>query len=323
MITISQYTGDSVCNAGSKAKIDIEKILEKKYNSKSRMFRLKGDEDSSRLKTMIHKMKKAIFALRFLHTNELTVIQFPFINNINFTKNVLHKIALIHDLEGIRKQDERIRMREIAFLDTCEYIIAHNEKMKEFLIENKISADKIYSLELFDYLCDEREESENIVFDKSKVKVIYTGNLDKAPFLKQIESQKMNFTMNVYGLLTGKFENDKIIYKGTFLPDELPKNIEGDIGLVWDGNLDESDENTGFKNYTKYNNPHKLSCYIAGDMPVIVWKKSAISDFVKKYNIGYTIKSIYDINNIDFSDYSTKKENVVKLRRKSKRGIFH
>ena len=116
--------------------------------------------------------------------------------------------------------------------------------------------------------------------------------------------------------------NEKMLYKGVFNPEELPNKLEGNLGLVWDGNYDESDEYVTFKFYTKYNNPHKLSCYIAAGLPVIVWNKSAIADFVRKYNIGYEISNLYEINNLDFSDYEKKKENVKDLTKKVRNGYF-
>ena len=194
--------------------------------------------------------------------------------------------------------------------------------MKKYLIESGIPSDKIYVLELFDYLCNTKRNKISEQFNKNNISIIYTGNIDKAPFIDQIISDQMNFTLNVYGLCNKEINNKKIIYKGKFSPDELPDNLEGDLGLVWDGNFDESDENYGFKNYTRYNNPHKLSCYIAAEKPVIVWEKSAVSQFVKEYNIGYTIRNIYDINNIDLSDYDEKKRNVEELSKKVKDGYF-
>lgn len=321
MKTISQYVA-KLLNAGPKAKMDIQKILEKQYNSKSYTLKLNGKEDINIFNRIKYKIKKAIFCFIYLRGNDLTVIQFPFINDLRFTKNVKNKIAVIHDLEGIRRNDKRIEDREIEFLKSCKYVIAHNDVMKMYLIEKGIQADKIYVLELFDYLCDGKNEAkETYLNDKSKT-LIYTGNLDKAPFIKQMEVDKMNYSINVYGICNEEIKNEKIIYKGKYMPDELPKYLEGDLGLVWDGNLDESDENEGFKNYTRFNNPHKLSCYIAAGKPVIVWRKSAVSEFVLKHNIGYVISNLYDINNIDFSDYSVKKENVKELAEKVREGFF-
>ena len=57
--------------------------------------------------------------------------------------------------------------------------------------------------------------------------------------------------------------NKKLVYKGKCEPNKLPDELKGDLGLIWDGNFDESDENIKFKHYTKFNNPHKLSYYTA------------------------------------------------------------
>ena len=317
MKCISRYAKNQL-NAGPKAKVDVEQILKEKFNSKIYTFKLSGKENEmNSIQEFIHKIRKAIFSICHVNGDELTVIQFPYINETKITDKAKNKIALIHDLEGLRSQNEKIEKKELNALSTYKYIISHNERMKQYLIQNGIDEKKILVLELFDYICQYTRKDK--VFSKD---IVYTGNLDKAAFIDQMDEDKMNFKMNLYGILNKNLSNKNMIYKGKFLPDELPQNIDGDLGLVWDGNIDESDENEGFKRYTKYNNPHKLSCYIATEIPVIVWEKSAIADFVKENNIGYTINNIYDINEIDFSDYSIKKENVKILGEKVRNGYY-
>lgn len=322
MVTISQYA-TSLLNAGPKAKIDVEKILQEAYKSKVHTLKLTGKEANfNKFEEFIFKIRKAIFSTIFLHGDDLTIIQVPFLNDLRFTKKLKNKVAFIHDLEGIRKQDKRIEDREIKFINSCKYIVVHNNKMRQLLIDKNVPQDKIYVLELFDYLCQDNQVIQPQSFDEKNLKIIYTGNMDKAPFIKQLDPEKMKFKMNVYGMCNQKINNEKIDYKGKFLPDELPNHIEGDLGLVWDGNYDESDENQGFKGYTKYNNPHKLSCYIAAEKPVIVWKKAAIAEIVEKYNIGYTINNLYEINDLNLKNYNNVKQNVKDLSQKVKKGYF-
>ena len=76
------------------------------------------------------------------------------------------------------------------------------------------------------------------------------------------------------------------------------------------------------KRYTKYNNPHKLSCYLASGVPVIAWEKAAIADFINENNIGYTINSIYDINNISILDWNKKLENVKVISKNVRSGYY-
>ena len=166
---------------------------------------------------------------------------------------------------------------------------------------------------------EEKENAEN------SEAIIYAGNLvqAKSPFIYQLDEKKMNFKMNLYGIGLDKgVVNNQISYKGKFQPDELPNKLVGKLGLIWDGNYDESDQNEGMKRYTKYNNPHKLSCYLASGVPVIAWEKAAIADFINENNIGYTINSIYDINNISILDWNKKLENVKVISKNVRSGYY-
>ena len=113
-----------------------------------------------------------------------------------------------------------------------------------------------------------------------------------------------------------------MIYKGSYEPEVLPSKLYGKLGLVWDGRCDESDEEITYKRYTKYNNPHKLSCYMAAGLPVIVWRKAAVAKFVEENNIGYLISNIYEINNIDYDTYDEKVKNVNIIKNRVKEGYY-
>ena len=76
----------------------------------------------------------------------------------------------------------------------------------------------------------------------------------------------------------------------------------------------------------KYNNPHKLSLYIAAGLPVVVWEKAAIADFVKKYNIGIIVKSLLDldkeINSLSEEQYEEFKQNILVLQKNVTNGYY-
>lgn len=315
MIIISAYKNEK--NAGLKAPIDIIHIINKNDKSKN----VKLNENAGKFK----KICNWLMIKKYRFYRKCIFVQYPSTFKFNPYKYFIskRKIILLHDIEGLRKKNSNILSREMIGFKNFEYIICHNKRMKEYLIENGIDEGRIKILELFDYLVTGNvKEKQNKIIEKPII--IYAGNLikEKSPFLHQIDKEKINFNFNLYGVGVSNDINEKMKYKGSFEPDILPNKLEGDLGLVWDGNYDESDENEGFKNYTKYNNPHKLSCYIAAGLPVIVWRKAAISDLVKKYNIGYTISNIYDINNIDFSDYNEKLKNVKDLSKKVRSGYF-
>ena len=317
-------------NAGAKAKLDVVSILKEEYGEKliekTIDIQLEYGKHRSFLKKVIDNLKKTIYCYIYLGSKDIKIIQYPIYAVFGYLKKPKNRnqvIVIVHDLLGLRKQDEKEDEKEIRYLNNFNYLIIHNEAMKKYLIEKGISEKKLYLLELFDYCCEKGDRIQN-KFDENKMTVAYVGTLEKekCPFIYQLKEDKMNFNMNLYGKGNEKLENHKMIYKGSKDSAELPNKIEGNIGLVWDGNFDESDEYETYKNYTRYNNPHKLSCYIAAGLPVIVWRKSAVADFVKKYNIGYTISNIYDINNLNFQDYEEKKKNVEELSNKVREGYF-
>lgn len=318
-------------NAGPKAPSDIIEILTKKYNAESVLL-VQGNGIIEKI-----KYRKKIFStiLKSKKKKEVLVLQFPmyettkilnrlFLMALRFA-NKDKTVVLIHDLDSIRENNEILKKQEFDRLSKIKYIIAHNERMKKYLEEMGLNAN-IYTLDLFDYICDKKENytRKNNTIEPNSLKIAYAGNLIKAksPYLYQLDKDKMNFYINLYGVGIENNINERLIYNGKYPPNELPDKIEANLGLIWDGNFDDSDENVGFKKYTKYNNPHKLSCYIAAGLPVIVWKKAAIADFVNKYNIGYTISKIYDINEIDLSDYNQKLANISKLQQEVRNGEF-
>lgn len=309
-------------DAGPKAPRDIETILSKKYKLEKDTLYVKKDTFFERINFAFGIVKTI---LKNIGYKDVLFIQYPFTNKSDILLKFLptkKTIVIIHDITFLRLQDDKKMHKEINTLKRYKYIVVHNSKMKKLLEENGIDANKMYELELFDYLCKNPKTVK--LENRTDKTVVYAGNLvqRKSPFIYQLEETKMNFNLNLYGV---GLENDiskKIIYKGKYLPDELPNHLDGSLGLVWDGKMDESDENESFKNYTKYNNPHKLSCYIAAGLPVIVWDKAAVSKFVKENNIGYTINNIYDINKIDLKDYEEKLKNVINIRKKVLNGEY-
>ena len=55
---------------------------------------------------------------------------------------------------------------------------------------------------------------------------------------------------------------------------------------------------------------------------MIAWKDAAVADVIRKYQVGYLIENIYEINHLDYSQYETFCENVSKLAVKVRDGWF-
>ena len=299
-------------NAGPKAKRDVDKILEKEYGAKIiKLYRV----GNFRIKTLLT-------FVRYMFSKDILVLQMPMILKSAAYKVLPKKrtILLVHDIDGLRHMNEEVLNKEINIFKQFKYVIVHNEKMKDFLIEKGVDKDSLYVLGLFDYLVDnvkdEPKEEESDFF--------FVGNLDKekSPFIYEFKENELSHNINLYGLNVKEDELDKkLIYKGSFEPEDL-SSLEGKVGIVWDGSKEDDDSNDSYKNYTRYNNPHKLSCYMACGKPVVIWEEAACASFIEKNNVGYKIKNLEDINKIDFSDYEAKKNNAKEIQKRVINGEY-
>lgn len=319
-------------HAGSKARTDINNILNKlKYN-------LIENIENKRFNL---KIKKIFFLLKLSNLNKLykiitlrkkfLIIQYPFYFNfiINWVlyfilkRNFNKYILFIHDIDTIRDVSNKNIKNEINIFNNMYAIIVHNEKMKDFLIDNGVKT-KIIVLELFDYLLNKEYPNRDYKLGKS---VAFAGNLAKSEFLQREEIKDLNIKFNLYGpnFNSKNIKGKNIKYNGSYGPEVIPYEIEGSFGLIWDG-ISLNECAGSFGNYLKVNNPHKLSLYIAAGLPVITWKKAAIADFIKKYDIGFTVDSLYDIEKIissmDNKQYETYVQNVKKIQEKVCTGYF-
>ena len=281
-------------------------------------------------------------ALNKLKNGDCLIIQFPVINHTIFLKNTISKLQkkgvtvalLIHDLETIRaslrknvsaKARKRLNLEENSILKECDYIIAHNKKMVDYL--NRvlgINENKLISLEIFDYLIPDFDKK----FDLTKIQkenptiIAGTLRLHKAKYVYDLPE---NVNFNLYGVgYEGKSE-DNIEYFGSFMPDDLPFAMQGSFGLVWDG--ESADTCSGiYGEYLKINNPHKTSLYLASGIPVVIWKQAALAEFITKNNCGIVVNYLSEIAEvkakISDSDYAEMKKNVMIISQKLRSGYY-
>lgn len=204
--------------------------------------------------------------------------------------------VVVHDLDSIRYGDffKDHDLKEIGRLNLFDYLISVNEAMTKLLLQYNI-IPKVYSLNLFDYVLKDRPKG--IATDQT---IAFAGNLqfEKSAFLYDL--YKINFkdtNINLYGPMLDqeRFKaTEKVIYKGSFSPDDLPYQIHDKFGLCWEG--DSLDHCGGkFCKYMKYGNPHKTSLYLAMGIPVIISKDIGAAAFVKKEHVGIIIGSLYEI----------------------------
>lgn len=263
-------------------------------------------------------------SIRRMKKNIALVVQYPAVSE-RLMKKLLQKlpfvacsVALIHDLPSIQGMGTALET-EFTHLSGFQYLIVHNAQMKQFVLEHGYRG-QVIELGLFDYLHDLRRTVKGSNHDG---KICIAGNLDKSGFIRSLGNVNqcgfhlygINHTIDVSSISNAE-------YKGLLPSDEIVYQLEGDYGLVWDGDsIDACDGIHG--QYLRYNNPHKLSLYIAAAKPVITWKKAAIAQFVERENIGFTVDSLLELNRMDLGkDYEVKKANVLKIKERVATGYY-
>jgi hypothetical protein len=236
--------------------------------------------------------------------------------------------VLLHDLDSLRFADSPSQ-REIAVLRLFDGIVSHNPAMTEWLREGGIRSP-IVDLNLFDYRCGPAAVPAHEQNITAPLKVACCGNLswDKARYIYDPRlSALQGVRLDLYGAF---FEPDRmpsrrLEYHGAFDPDMPALQDRYHFGLVWDGTgVDQCEGSYG--NYMRYNNPHKLSLYVALGLPVVVWRESAIAEFVQRCGIGTTVRDLRELGTlaqrIGNDEYRSMVGNILPLSHAVRRGDF-
>jgi hypothetical protein len=236
--------------------------------------------------------------------------------------------ALVHDLDSLRFRDSP-REREMAILRLFDGLISHNKAMTEWMREGGIGA-RVADLNLFDYCSFAPPARSHEDALGEPLKVACAGNLswDKARYIYDPRLWSLQgVRLDLYGAF---FEPDRLPghadrYRGVFDPDVPQLQDRYHFGLVWDGSgVDNCEGNYG--HYMRYNNPHKLSLYVALGLPVVVWEQAAIADFVKRCGLGVTVRDLRELgeipSRIDDDEYRRMVRNIAPLGEAVRRGDF-
>lgn len=309
-----------VSSAGNKAKTDIEQIMV------SLGYKNAGFKQTRYRNTILAffmtllSVLKAPFSLR---KGDVLVLQYPLKKYFQFVCHMSHwrgakVVVIIHDLGSFRRK-KLSAAQEIIRLNHADYVIAHNFKMKNWLLENGCTA-QLGVLHIFDYLSSGK--SQNLMKPEGSIRhILYAGALNqrKNSFLYEVGSYMNMHRFSLYGsgFECDKAKNqDRFDYKGFVSSDELIAKASGDFGLVWDGHSVSSC--TGdFGTYLQYNNPHKTSLYIRCGLPVIIWDKAALATFVSEEQIGISVSSLEELDEklacLTEDEYSMMRSNVQKI----------
>lgn len=281
-------------HAGPKAKADINMFL-KQAGWKI----LDLDLPIKRFSKLMYRIFKLPHLFKGKNAENI-VFQYP-MYTVFLTKSIIKEVRkqtnaklifVVHDYESIRKYkgDQTFFKNEVKIFNAVDCLIVHSEAMKKKMREAGVTT-KMVVLGVFDYynpqpLINHQEYEHSICF---------AGNLEKSSFLTKLKLK--NSHAYLFGMDPADHYPENISYEGLYQAEELPKYLKGDFGLVWDGTSLTGDGGI-YADYQLYNAPHKTSLYLSSGMPVIVWKKAAISKFILDNNVGIAVDSLEDIDEI-------------------------
>lgn len=287
-------------NATDKAKRDFAYIAhESGYEYLNILRYERGDESYDQLGAKIDGITAGV------QKGDLVIYQYPtYIGNqfeISFAEHLVYRgvklVLMIHDYERLRFGINP-GFDEIRQLNLVTAIIVPNAKMRD-----QMRAEGVTTPIVLQYCWDFLTEV-NFYEELPSRQVMIAGTLQKSEL---ISTWAQEVPLIAYGQ---KKENQVVAtnvdYRGAVYPEELVKILPNCFGLAWD-TVD------NYREYTRYNNPHKVAMYLALGMPVIVWRESAIADLILDNQLGFAIN---DLSEIEILLNSISDEELRKLQKK-------
>lgn len=301
--------------AGSKAPTDIKTIFGQNGYQVIEIHQHKGRCDDWSYQRNVQDWEQCY---ELIPDNSILLLQHPFWQEQEKRNEILRRlkekkhvgiISLVHDVEKLRGifVSDYMRAEYDFMLQMADVLIVHNERMKEAFLQDGVEDRKIITLDIFDYLLDIESDIEanigkNSVDTHGEIhgkSISIAGNLDvkKSPYIGKLQ-ELSPLRVHLYGPNYAVSDiADNVVYHGTFPADTVQEQLKEGFGLVWDGGgLNTCAGSTG--EYLRYNNPHKLSLYLAAGLPVIIWKEAAEAEFVEKNGVGIPVASLYEAKEI-------------------------
>jgi hypothetical protein len=269
-----------------------------------------------------------------IEAHSIVAIQYPLLSGNKVFKYIIALLrikkvrffCIVHDLDDLRygRPDNQNGGTEIQLLNCYDAIVVHNEVMKDWLNSNGVKVPMV-SLTVFDYLTASEVRHPAPLSRVELQTIVFAGNLSKSNFLYKLGGLS-HWHLKVYG---PNYETEKgavvdnLHWKGSFSPEEILVEMDGAFGLIWDGeHVDQLDDRFG--NYLRYNNPHKLSLYLAAGLPVIAPRQSAIASLIKSQGIGMLVDSLVELKDLQISaaQHRSYRQNVLKLSVKIRTGYY-
>ena len=235
-------------------------------------------------------------------------------------------VTVIHDLGAFRRH-KLTPEHENSRLAKTDFLIVHNPTMRDYLTDHGFRGG-IHCLQIFDYLSPAPVRTSTSAAH-TPWHIVYAGNLGRwrNAFLYNLAPVMDGWETDLYGKGFDAAANDspQLRYHGFMASDDFIAQVEGDFGLVWDG--DSTEACTGdWGEYLRINDPHKTSFYLRAGIPVIVWSQAAMAPFIESSRVGIAVDGLSRLkerlDSLSEADYRQMLQNAQAMGRQLAEGYY-
>lgn len=252
-----------------------------------------------------------------LWTNN-TEFELEFVNYLKIERKA-KIVAMVWDIISW-VQDNRDRDYKgdasLWMLNKYDLVIAANPKMAKRLREEGGVTRPMMPMHLTDILYSGPLKQKQF---KKEFYYVATG-IDPAMIQEYPTQMPINF-IGPNGNV--KDAPDYVRLLGAMDTNDIPYQLDGGFGLLY---YPQEGGYKGMHRYGEYNNPMKLSLYLAAGLPVILLSNSAHAKWIKEQGVGLIIDSLSDIervvNEVTEADYEQMLENIKPWQKAVSTGFF-
>ncbi|HGF7723027.1 TPA: beta-1,6-galactofuranosyltransferase [Enterococcus faecium] len=261
---------------------------------------------------------------------DTVIVQYPLWTNhtefelefINYLKTVGHAkiVALVWDIISWVQDDRDRDYRGDAslwMLNKYDLVIAANPKMAKRLREEGGVTSPMIPMYLSDFVYNGP-----LAQKKFKKELYYVATGIDPAFIKEYPT---NIPINFIGPndRVQRPVPDHIHLWGPMDNNDIPYQLDGGFGLLY---YPQNGAYKGMHRYGEYNNPMKLSLYLASGLPVISLANTAHAKWIKERGVGLIIDNLADIDQaieaISEEEYYRMLENIKPWQRAVSTGFF-
>jgi hypothetical protein len=259
---------------------------------------------------------------------DMVIVQYPtWTNDPAFDLRLIEKLdaipnvkkaIMVWDVMVWVRHEEQVSPNNYNFrvLNRFDLVIAANPKMAKRLHDETVIDKPILSMDFSDSIY--RGPLAPKGFEK---KLWFVGsNLND----NMIQDYAAQTPFHMIGNYNGQaLSNPAITLHGAKSSDEVTAMLDGGFGVV---QYAKPVRYQGMQKYGEYNNPLKLSHYLAAGIPVIIGSQMAHVEFVKAHNIGIVLDDLNDVDRIfkeiSQEEYQAMLEAVKPFQRAISSGFF-